>query len=325
MERDTDRPAGHGSHADRPDGEGPRRRRASRLLPIALVTALLIAVGIGVASAGAISSSSSGIEQVWSFGGGEIAIQPEGNGKLEGIVEQPTQFATCTHPAGEKIWKEMALQPDGSYWGYHQWFNIPSASSTDCTRDPTLGKTAWRILSGTNGSYTLRVCLSRPSKNSQPTIAANGAPFNESEYAAYGVTYGCYESTLIGPLPNSGSAGSSVGKSGVAGSKEVLTFSPSNKQCLSRRLFKIHLLEPQYDPFKTVSITLKGHKMATVRKGNYVVGTINLKGLHKGAFTIKVKVTTVLGNHLSDSRTYHTCAKKKLKPHNKLKLSRESR
>jgi hypothetical protein len=319
MGMDTHRPDGNG-----PDTRGPgsnRRRRASRSLLIALATA--IALTAGVASAGAGTGSS--IEQVWSFGGGEIAIQPEGNGKLEGIVEQPTRFATCTHPAGEKIWKEMTLQPDGSYWGYHQWFNTPSASSTECTYDPTPGKTAWRILSGANGAYTLHVCLSRPSENTQPTIAANGAPFKESEYAAYGVTYGCYESTLIGPLPASGSAGSSAGKSGVAGSKESLTFSPSNKKCLSLRLFKIHLLEPTSDPFKTVSVTLKGRKIATVHRGNYVVATINLRGLRKGAFTIKIKATTTLGNHLSDSRTYHTCAKKKLKPHNKLKLSKEKK
>ncbi len=84
-----------------------------------------------------------------------------------------------------------------------------------------------------DGSHTLRVCLSRPSDNSQPTIAADGAPYDASEYAAYGVTYGCFESTLIGPLPGSG----------VAGSKATITL-PSNKLCLSLRLFKIHLLEP---------------------------------------------------------------------------------
>jgi hypothetical protein len=298
------------------------RRRTSRSLLIGLATAIALTVGVTSASAGTGSS----IEQVWSFGGGTIAIQPEGNGKLEGIVKEPTKFATCTHPAEEKIWKEMTPQEGGSsyYWGYHQWFNVPSPNSTECTLDPTPGKTAWRILSGANGSHTLRVCLSRPSKNSQPTITANGAPFGESEYAAYGVTYGCYTSTLIEPLPASASAGSGTGKSGVAGSKESLTFSPSNKKCLSLRLFKIHLLEPKYDPLKTVSITIGRRKIASAHKGDYVVAAINLKGLPKGAFTIKIKAVTVLGNHLSDSRTYHTCAKK-LKPHNKLKLSKEKK
>jgi hypothetical protein len=306
---DTDRLIEHGQDID-----GPHRRRASWSLLIGLVTAMLIAVGTGVASAGATSSSSSfSIEQVWSFGGGQIAIEPEGNGKLEGVVLQPTQFATCTHPVEEKIWKEMTLQPDGSYWGYHQWFNTTAANSTDCTYDPTPGKTAWRLLSGANGSYTLRVCLSRPSKNSQPTIAADGAPFGESEYAAYGVTYGCFTSELIGPLPASGAAGSGIAGSGVAGSKETLIVRPSTKRCVSGRRFKIHVQDPTYDPLAAVSVTLRRHKTVMKRSGKYFVATINLKGLPKNAFTINLSATTVLGHHLTGRRTYHTCIPK-IKP-----------
>jgi hypothetical protein len=79
---------------------------------------------------------------------------------------------------------------------------------------------------------------------------------------------------------------------------------------LSVRLFKIHLSDPKYDPFKTVSVTIKGRKFPTARKGKYIVATINLKGLPKGAFTVKIKATTVLGHSLSASRTYHTCKKK---------------
>jgi hypothetical protein len=85
------------------------------------------------------------------------------------------------------------------------------------------------------------------------------------------------------------------------------------------------VLEPQYDPLKTVSITIGGRKFASVRKGDYMVATVNLKGLPKGAFTVKIKAVTVLGYHLANNRTYHTCAKKKLKPHNKLKWSKENK
>jgi len=322
MERDTDRPAGHGSNLDRPGSEEPRGRRASHSLLIGLVTALLIAVGIGVASAGAISTSSSGIEGVWEFSGGQIAIQETSPGTLTGTVVVPTKFAECVHPVEQKIWTGMTLQPDGSYWGLHQWYQGYPA----CNLDSTLGKTAWRELEGTGGSHYLRVCLSAPSNNLQPTIAPDGAPYEPSEYAAYHVTYGCFKSEFTAPLSTpsgTASTGAGTGKSGVAGSKESLTFSPSNKKCLSLRLFKIHLSEPQYDPLKTVSITIGRRKIASTHKGDYIVAAINLKGLPKGAFTIKIKAVTVLGNHLSDSRTYHTCAKKKLKPHNKLKLGKE--
>ncbi len=74
----------------------------------------------------------------------------------------------------------------------------------------------------------------------------------------------------------------------------------------------------KYDPFKTVSVTLKGRKIATVHKGKYVIATIDLKGMPKGAFTVKIKATTVLKHHLSASRTYHTCIAK-IRPKKKSK------
>ncbi len=294
---------------DRP----PRRRRRPlpRSLLLAISTAMLLAVG--VASAGAASN----IEGIWSFNGGQIGVQRQSNGTYTGIVVVETKFAECTHPVGQEIWTGMTEQPDGSYWGSHQWYVSPS-----CTLNPTLGPAAWRVLEGKGGSDYLRVCLSEPG-GSQPTIATDGSDS--------GVTYGCVSSALTAPLPvapgettpgettpgtpGSGKAGSGTSGSGtssgsgVAGVKETLTV-PSTKQCLSARLFKIHLLDPKYDPLKTVSVTLKGRKIATVRKGKYVVATIDLKGLPKGAFAIKIQATTVLGHHLSSTRTYHTCINK---------------
>jgi hypothetical protein len=180
------------------------------------------------------------------------------------------------------------------------------------------------VIEEPGGSYYLLTCFSHPG-TTQPTIAANGDPQGPSEYAAHHVTYGCYKSALISLLPTapgepspgtsgatevSGTTGS--GKGGVAGTKETLTL-PSAKKCVSGRRFPIHLREPRYDPFKTVTITLRGRKVASKRKGEYVVATIDLRKLPKGAFTISVHATTVLGHHLAGRRTYHTCISK-LKP-----------
>lgn len=237
-----------------------------------------------VVSAGAASN----IEGVWSFNGGQIAIQPSAsaNGTFTGTVVVATKFAECTHPVAQPIWTEITPQPDGSYWGLHQWYY----ENSSCSLNPTLGQTAWRVLQEANGSSYLRVCLSSPG-TSHPTIAANDSDS--------GATYGCVNSALTAPLPGSGGASS----------KEHLSLS-SAKQCLSTRLFKIHLVDPKYDPLKTVSVTLNGRKVAVARKGKYVVATIDLKGLPKSAFTVKIHATTVLGHHLSASRTYHTCVKK---------------
>jgi hypothetical protein len=278
-----------------PSHPAPRRfgrfaRLGQRPRALSLVLAAVMLLGVGVASAGATSP----IEGVWSFGGGQIAVQPTAGGTFTGTVVAETKFADCTHPVGQPIWTGMTLQPDGSYFGFHQWYQQHSST---CVLDPTLGPTAWRILEATDGSHYLRVCLSNPG-TAQPTVAANGT--------CVGATYGGVSSALTAPLPVV------AGKEGKT--KESLSL-PGAKKCLSARLFQIHLLDPKNDPFKKVSVTIKGYKkkIATVRKGKYIVATINLKGLPKGVFTVKIKATTVLGHSLSASRTYHTCKKKSKK------------
>jgi hypothetical protein len=254
------------------------------LRSLLLVIAAAMLPAIGAASAGAASH----IEGVWSFNGGQIAIQPLSNGTFAGTVVAETKFAECAHPVGQQVWTGMSLQPDGSYWGLHQWY----FEKASCALNPTLGPAAWRVLQEANGSRYLRVCLSSPG-TSQPTIATNGSD-NDA-------TYGCVNSALTAPLPST---------SGTAGSKERLSL-PSTKKCLSLRIFQIHLPDPKNDPLKKVSVMIKRHKIATVRKGKDIVATINLKGLPQGAFTVKIHATTILGHHLSASRTYHTCVKKK--------------
>jgi hypothetical protein len=261
------------------DMDRPPRSRRPRSLLLVIPAAMLLAVG--VASAGASSS----IEGVWSFNGGQIGVQRLANGTYSGTVVVETKFAECTHPVGQEIWAGMTAQSDGSYWGLHQWY------LGECQENPLRGPAAWRVLEEVNGSHYLRVCFSHPG-TSQPTIAANGSDS--------GATYGCVNSALTAPLPAA---------SGTAGFKESLSL-PSAKKCLSLRLFQIHLLDPKYDPLKKVSVTIRGRMFATVRKGKYIVATINLKGLPRSAFTVKIRATTVLGHHLSASRTYHTCVKK---------------
>jgi hypothetical protein len=270
--------------------------QAARFRPWAILVIVVAALlSVSAASAGATSETSE-IEGVWSFEAGQVDIVSTPGGKFEGIVTVATTFASCPHKVGEHMWTGLTPQADGSYWGLHQWFHA------DCTPNTTLGPTAWRVLREPNGSRYLRVCFSDPG-TSQPTIAANGAPLEASEYGHYHVTYGCVRSALTAPLPVA--PGTSA-----TGAVEHLTLpSTKAKQCLRSRLFKIRLKDPRYDPFKTVKITLKGHRIATSHRGQYVVATINLRGPAKGTFTIKIRATTVLGHHLSANRTYHTCFK----------------
>jgi hypothetical protein len=286
-------------------------RRMRQLSPALLImTAMLMFMGVATAGA------SNSIEGVWSFNGGQIGVQRLSNGTYAGTVVAETKFASCIHPVGQQIWSDMVEQSDGSFHGLHQWYNAPP----ECKEDPKLGPTAWRVLTASSGSLYLRVCFSHPD-TSQPLISATGAPKEESEFAAYDVTFGCYNSALIAPLPvTSGGKGKSETPgsphNGESPTVESLTLA-SAKQCVRIKRFPIRLREPKYDPFKTVTITFRGHKIATSQKGEYIVAAINLKRLKKGSFTIHVHATTVLGHQLSMRRTYHICHKKKSKRRSK--------
>src|ERR1700689_1456437 len=98
---------------------GPSGKPRSLLLLVVVAMGLLGAISaVQVASA----SPASPIEEVWSFSGGQVAIQAQPGGTFVGTVVAPTSFAECTHPVGEPMWTDITPQPDGSYWGLHQWF-----------------------------------------------------------------------------------------------------------------------------------------------------------------------------------------------------------
>lgn len=265
-----------------PATEGHRLRRFC--LAIALALALLGCFGAADAGAG------SSIEGVWSFNGGEIAVQKAADGKYEGTVVSETKFAECTHPVGQLIWTDMTPQSDGSFWGFHQWY---VTESSKCVLDTEyVGPTAWRVMTTSSGERYLWVCFSKPG-GTQPTIAPDGTPAGD--------TYGCTKSALAAPL-----------SSGVASFKLVSGL-PSTKRCLSLRSFRIHVHDPRNDAFKTVRVTIAGKRLKTVRHGAYIVATVDLRGLPKGTFTLRVTGVTVQGRRLKGSRTYHTCAPRRHK------------
>jgi hypothetical protein len=259
------------------------RRRLAACVGVCLLISMLIVSG---------ASASVSIEGVWSFNSGQIAIKPEGaGGKFEGVVVSATKFGTCVHPVGQRIWTGITPRPDGSYWGFHQWYFETSA----CVENTQLGLTAWRVEEPSGGARQLRVCLSEPGK-AQPTIPS-GSP-------GIGASFGCVSSARIAALPTKSSGGS--------GGTEKLSL-PNTKQCVSLRHFQIHLRDPAYDPFKEVVVSLRKHTIAVKRHGRYIVASIDLRGFPVGVFTLHVRATTVLGHHLTASRTYHTCVKKSVK------------
>jgi hypothetical protein len=274
-----------------------RPRLAPRPAPIAIATvaiAILALSSAGAASAGAASE----IEKVWSFHGGEVAVQAAGGGKLEGIVVTPTTFDECSHKAGEHMWTNMMLQPDGSYWGFHQWLFEKS-----CAANPVPGPTAWRVLQKSDGARYLLVCFSEPG-GPQPTIAPSGATAD--------VTRACEESEPTAPLPVVASSGKSHDggeRISLAGAVSL----PKTSTCVKRRTLRITLHDPRRDPLEEIVVRLRRRKLADVRGVQRLKRGIVLRGLPSGTYTLEITATTVLGQKLSGKRVYRGCAQPKSK------------
>jgi hypothetical protein len=81
---------------------------------------------------------------------------------------------------------------------------------------------------------------------------------------------------------------------------------PSNKVCLSHRAFTIHVRQLAGLTYKSVTVELNGHKLSVTR-GAKITAPINLRGLPKGAYTIRITVLTTTGKKITGTRTYHTC------------------
>lgn len=233
------------------------------------------------------------IEGVWSFNGGKVAIQAQQGGTFTGTVVSPIKLAECEHPVGELMWTDITPQSDGSYWGFHEWYEMVK-STGECKPDPTRGLTAWRVLPASGGARFLRVCFSQPGSKSQPTIAPDGT--------TAGATYGCADSALIAPLP----------EKVVPASFDQYVKLPSSRRCFDRSRMRIRINDPQNDPFVRVVVKLRSGKIVRTakleRRRGGVVAILNLKGLPAGRFTVTVRLTTALGEHLSGRRTYRRCA-----------------
>ncbi len=154
----------------------PMRLRSIARSSLKLVPAVLLAVLCIGASATAAESNK--IEGVWSFNGGSVAISPLPDGTFQGVVEAETKFGECTHPVGQVTWTSVKPQADGSFWGYHQWYDKNPATN-EYMQDPTLGPTAWRVISNSSGAYYLKVCFShreQRSPRSRPTALPAKTP-----------------------------------------------------------------------------------------------------------------------------------------------------
>jgi len=90
---------------------------------------------------------------------------------------------------------------------------------------------------------------------------------------------------------------------------------PSNKKCVSRRKFRIRIRQPGGIKIQTALVFLNGKKIRVltrkVFRKNRKVANVNLRGLPRGTFKVRIVVLTTEGTTLRGTRTYRTCTKKR--------------
>ena len=90
---------------------------------------------------------------------------------------------------------------------------------------------------------------------------------------------------------------------------QVITL-PSTKACVSRRSFRIRLRAPSGVTIASAAVFVNGKRVDVV-KGKRLSAPVDLKGLPKGRFSVKITVTTATGRKVTDTRRYRTCAPKR--------------
>jgi hypothetical protein len=254
--------------------------------------AALLALALSLLAAAPAAAQSDPIEAVWEFNGGQVAVERQSDGSFVGTIIRPTQLSECTHQNGEPMWIEIRSQPDGQYFGRHQYFRTSDCSFIE------RGMIALRVLQNPQGQTFLRVCFDDPERDpdEQPNIAPDGSNTTTQD--------GCRDSNLVAPLPQA-----------PPKLADVVTGLPKQtKGCASRRRFPIRLKEPPGDAIAArpkPKVTRNGKSIPVRFSGGRWRSVIDLRGLPRGRYTFKIVAQTVRGRTIQGSRRYRTCGKKR--------------
>ncbi len=246
-------------------------------LCLALCAALLAAL-VGAPAAAAAAEP---IEGSWLYNGGEVLIEPTGPGTFKGTVVKPTQFANCLHPIGQRMWEIAGAGVD--YTGSHDYY-----FNSTCAINPD-GQAAWKVVSTDPASFRLRFC-SVPPGQGPPTFDAAGEPT--------GATIPCDELTR------------SLPPQAPPTFADIANLPKASKRCRSRRNFSIRLRAPKADPLVRATVAVNG-KQVKVIVGVRLRAPVNLRGLPKGRYVVKIVATTASGRAIQGTRRYRTCAPKR--------------
>jgi Regulator of chromosome condensation (RCC1) repeat len=83
---------------------------------------------------------------------------------------------------------------------------------------------------------------------------------------------------------------------------------PSNRSCVSRRNFRIRIRRQRAGvTLVSAAVSVNGRRVA-VRRGARLTAPVDLRGLPRGRFTVRISALTADGRAISGTRRYRTCA-----------------
>ena len=121
------------------------------------------------------------------------------------------------------------------------------------------------------------------------------------------------QTTVTTPAPPPAGSGQPAGTgppaATAATARQVIRL-PSNRRCVSRRRFRIRLRRPGGLALRSAVVHVNGKRVKVVR-GRRLRAVVDLRGLPRGRFRVRITVTTRAGRTLAASRRYRTCARKR--------------
>ncbi|UUY05071.1 hypothetical protein LRS13_05960 [Svornostia abyssi] len=124
---------------------------------------------------------------------------------------------------------------------------------------------------------------------------APGASATFSHYTTFSPT------GVSGPPPTNPASTTPTGAFGPNGVVET----PSNRRCISRRYFRIRVPK-RYWP-NTVGVTVRMPKTTRVLRRPPWGTIVDLRGLPKGSFKVRITALLITGRTITGTRTYRTC------------------
>jgi hypothetical protein len=255
-----------------------------------------------VASTGAVLTVPAVTGEIF-FNGPGLTSVPNGNpgfstdfnpvGPISGIIDSDScEFLTGVFLVG--------AQPTGAPPASLN-FSSSAIGADYTTLSPQLGQTFF-IGSGSTSSGVLRRILA-PAGATRLFLGVADGPECQGNPGNYNDNGGAYQASVDLSTPPPPEV---FGPSGIV---QV----PSSKACVSRRSFTVHVRQLPGLVYREVTVDVNGHRV-NVTRGRRISAPIDLRGLPRGTYVVKITVLTTKGATVTGTRTYHTCRSHPLHP-----------